>query len=68
MAIRERLEFLVPCSVVIENGKFKKVLLDCNDWGDHAAGSVEDLTPEEFAMIENKCGIYSHKKLEWDWM
>ncbi len=68
MAVRETIKFLVPCEVVIENGKFKKLLLDCNDWGDWASGVIFDLSAEEHALVETKCGIEKHGKLEWDWM
>ncbi len=69
MAVRETIKFLVPCEVVIENGKFKKLLLDCNDWGDWALQSMPDLTAEEIEMIESgKGGIWERRKLEWDWM
>ena len=68
MPIREKIEFHVPCTVVIENRKFKKILLDCNDWGDFATESIPDLTSEEFEMVELKAGIQKHSKLEWDWM
>lgn len=68
MALREKIKFSIPCEIVIENGKFRKVLLECNDWGDFALQSLPDLTDEEFAMIETKCGIHGHRKIEWDWM
>lgn len=68
MPIRKEMEFYIPCKVVIENKKFKKILLECNDWGDHAVQFVPDLTDEEFSMIETKCGIQFHEKLDWDWM
>jgi hypothetical protein len=68
MPIRENIEFYVPCKVVIEDGKFKKVLLDCNDWGDFAEQSIPDLTDGEFSIVETKCGVQLHEKLDWDWM
>jgi len=67
-------KFMVPCEVVLEKDqaknvyRFKKILLDGNDWGDWAMQSMPDLTSKEFEAIELKGGIHTHSKLEWDWM